>query len=130
LHEEDLQALTRALCNKINTETAHEAVLNSQDEEISAKGTKILFGVILLKLLLDQNHLQLAIFVAALEEYERHGIQITLKNENGELYTLQELKEIVKNKDWQKIIKFMSNTSILRTVLKRHNPEVTKFLIR
>lgn len=110
LHEEDLQALTRALCDKINTETVHEAVLNTQGEEISAKGTKILFGVILLKLLLDQDHLQLAIFVAALEEYERHGIQITLKNENGELYTLQELKEIVKNKDWQKIIKFVSNT--------------------
>ncbi len=102
---EELQVLTRELCDKINTETKHEATLQTAEEQ-DAKGTKLLMGLIVLKLAIDAEDLWLAALIILLEEYERRGTQITIKHENGDFYTLNEWKEIVKNRDWQKIITF------------------------
>lgn len=107
LNDEKLQAFTRELCHQINAKTEHEATLQTA-EETGAKGKIIMVGLIALKLA-DAGHIDLAILIILLEEWERHGLYITFKNENGEIFTFQELKEIVKNRDLQKIIK--SSTS-------------------
>jgi len=105
LNDEKLQAFTRELCHKINAKTEHEATLQTA-EETDAKGKAVIVGLIALKLVIDVDHIDIAMLIILLEEYERRGIHIRLKKENGEFYTVHELKEIVKNRDWQKIITF------------------------
>ena len=105
LNDEKLQAFTRELCHKINAKTEHEATLQAV-EETDAKGKAVIVGLIALKLVIDVDHIDIAMLIILLEEYERRGIHIRLKKENGEFYTVHELKEIVKNRDWQKIITF------------------------
>ncbi len=109
LDDEDLQALTRELCQQINNNTEVQAELSTQ-EEPDAKGSKVVIGLLVLKLAIDMDHLALASFIIILEEYERRGIRISLKKENGEFYTLSELKEIVKKGEWQKLIQFSITT--------------------
>lgn len=107
LDADDLQALTRQLCQQINRDSEVQAKLPTQDAT-DAKGSKVIISLLVLKLAVDIDHLALASFIIILEEYERRGIHITLKKENGEFYTLLELKDIVKKGEWSKIIKFLS----------------------
>jgi len=109
LDADDLQALTRELCHKINTETADEATLQTV-EETDAKGKKISVGIVFLRFATSPDQLVIEALLIILEEFERRGIHFTFRKENGESYTLQEWKEMVKNREWQKLIQFSSNT--------------------